>query len=153
MIETYHEPVELKGKQKPIQYEVNERGCWNVTSHSTKYGYADIYRDKVRWRSHRLVYTYEFGEIPEGMVVRHKCDNPKCINPEHLEIGTPQDNVNDMVVRGRNARGEKHGRAKLTQEQVEKIREDSRPSRAVAKDYGVTHKIILNIRNGVCWND
>jgi hypothetical protein len=59
----------------------------------------------------------KYGEIPKGMVIRHKCDNPACCNIEHLEIGTPLDNVNDMIERGRKAiniiRGTQNGQSKL----------------------------------------
>lgn len=74
---------------------------------------------------HRRVYYETTGELPE--VVRHKCDNPRCINPEHLEGGTQQDNVNDTVSRGRHnhgvTKGEAHTSTKLTYQDVQTIRQ------------------------------
>lgn len=82
---------------------VKKDGCWKwVGAKSQGYGYIQIggRKDKVI-RAHRLSYMLEHGEIPDGHIVRHKCDNPECCNPEHLEIGTMLDNSQDMVKRRR----------------------------------------------------
>jgi hypothetical protein len=87
------------------------------------------------------------------MVVRHKCDNPICVRPDHLETGTYQDNSDDMVVRGRSARGEKAGRVKLTDTQVLEIRA-KRPTTtlmSLAKEYGVARSTINNVVQGRIW--
>lgn len=115
--------------------------CINWTGCTNSQGYGQIQIDGVKWAAHRLVYTQTFGAIPDGLVVRHKCDNPLCVNPEHPELGTQRDNVMDCVTRGR------HSRAKLTDEQVRAIRKDSRSSRKVGADYGIDHKGVLAIRN------
>ena len=82
-------------------YVKREGDChvWTGTRYVSGYG-------RVKWqgkpiRAHRYAYERDHGPIPDGLVVRHKCDNPPCVNPEHLEIGTYQDNVNDMIARGR----------------------------------------------------
>jgi len=87
------------------------------------------------------------------MVVRHKCDVRTCINPEHLELGTPQDNANDMMVSGRHIRpiGERNGQAKLIWEQVNKIRNDNRKNTHIAKDYGVSRECIRDIKRFKIW--
>ena len=72
--------------------------------------------------AHRLAYETWIGPIPEGHVVRHKCDNPPCINPEHLLTGTHADNSNDMVARGRTLHSERHPAARLTKAEVSEIR-------------------------------
>ena len=88
-------------KMKPITWEVNENNCWICTSHKKdKDGYPVGYKRKI----HRHVYEQCFGEIPIDMVVMHKCDNPSCINPEHLIIGTYKDNTEDMYSKGREGR-------------------------------------------------
>lgn len=108
---------------------------------------------------HRLVYCEANGitlDSIAGLVVRHKCDNARCINPEHLEIGTVQDNINDRVRRGRsnNPKGADSHRAKLTAEQVATIRATHiarHPlfsARALAEDYGVSPSVISMIITG-----
>lgn len=105
----------------------------------------------IRW-----VYT-QHHDVPlsslDGLVVRHKCDNPRCINPEHLELGTVQDNIDDRVKRGRgnNPAGADSHRAKLTAEEVAQIRAAYIPrhklfgGRALAKLYGVAPSVISMI--------
>jgi hypothetical protein len=101
---------------------------------------------------HRYIYQECFGEIPEGMVVRHLCNNPSCINPEHLKIGTPYDNVQDRVKANRSAIGINNGRSKLTEEDVVKIKRDSIHSKTdLAIIYDVTSKVIDNIKNNKNW--
>lgn len=86
-------------KMKPITWEVNKNDCWICTSHKKdKDGYPVGYRRKI----HRHVYEQCFREIPIGMVVMHKCDNPSCINPEHLKLGTYKENTQDMYQKKRN---------------------------------------------------
>lgn len=111
---------------------------------------------------HRMVYYEATGGLPE--VVRHKCDNPRCINPEHLEGGTQQDNVNDTVSRGRHnygvTKGEDHTSTKLTYKDVQDIRRTYvKGSRlyglpALAKKYGVgtsqLHRIITGEARVTC---
>lgn len=82
-------------------------------------GYGDMTRDGKGWAAHRWTWTQVFGPIPPGMCVLHKCDNPPCINPEHLFLGTPQDNVRDMDQKGRRRPG---GNYKIPYESVLQIR-------------------------------
>lgn len=90
--------------------------------------------------------------MPSGIVVRHKCDNPKCFNPAHLIEGTTADNVRDRVERGRSAKGEKHGRSKLTTRRVRKILRDTEtPINELARKYGVSPKAIRLIKQRVNW--
>lgn len=109
-------------RNKKIEWKEDENGCYICISHAgDKDGYPRI-RDRYKNVGvHRYIYEECFGEIPKGMVIRHKCDNPKCINPEHLELGTHQDNSNDMVNRNRSCKGEKNGKSKLTKQDYEKI--------------------------------
>ncbi len=79
-------------------------GCWIWTASTTKGGYGKIGRgrqDEGTIDAHRLAYELYVGPIPVGMVVRHKCDVKLCVNPDHLELGTHADNVNDTMSRGR----------------------------------------------------
>lgn len=82
---------------------INEvTGCWDWQGARTTCGYPVISRNgNTNIRGNRYVYEWVNGKIPDGHVVRHKCDNPLCLNPDHLELGTPADNVRDMDERGR----------------------------------------------------
>ncbi len=143
-------------KAKPIDFTINERGCFICISHVTnKWGYCYYRRGGgKRYYLHRYVYEQCFGEIPEGLVVRHTCDNATCINPEHLILGTDADNNRDMIERGRinPLRGECCIFAKLTTDQILQIRADKmHGNRELAKVYGVSHGNISAIRLGKSW--
>jgi hypothetical protein len=123
-----------------------ENGCWEWTFYKDKDGYG-IYKQR---RAHRVAYELWKGKIPVGQLVRHKCDNPPCVNPEHLEIGTQSDNMRDMVERGRHRaktcsqsipRGEKHANSKLTEDDVREIR--------ILRGFGFTFKELGNMY-GIC---
>ena len=121
-------------------------------------GYGQVSRSNAAGRGrlvyvHRYVYELYHGTIPK--VVRHKCDNPRCYNIEHLEGGTAADNSADMVKRGRSARGARHNMSKLTEQDVLAIRgrlAAGDTNRAIAKTYGVTRQNITAIRRGKTWN-
>jgi hypothetical protein len=72
--------------------------------------------------AHRISWILHYGPIPDGLIVLHKCDIPKCVNPDHLFLGTGQDNMDDMVSKGRSLKGEKSPMHKLTEEEVLEIR-------------------------------
>lgn len=106
--------------------------------------------------AHRLAYEAAYGPVPSGLNVLHSCDNPPCINPEHLRAGTQADNVRDMWVRGRAVPppvhyGETHHLAKLTAEKARAIRADRRLLREIAADYGVSLAVVSSIRRGRTW--
>jgi len=103
---------------------------------------------------HRFIYEKFKGSIPKGKIIRHKCDIRNCINPEHLELGTYYDNIQDMVKRNRQAKGERIGVSKLTERQVREIKKElgngSKPAQ-IYKKYGVTYRNIYDIKNGKIW--
>ena len=122
-------------------------------------GYGRWYINGVAKRAHRVVYCIhndlELIEI-DGLVIRHTCDNHPCVNPRHLLIGTPKDNVADMYSRGRQQdnRGVKHHQAKLTESQVLeifKLSQEGIKQRVIAENYGVSQKCIWSIANKVKW--
>ena len=80
---------------------ITEAGCWEWGGPKTTLDYGRVGKSGTRVLAHRLAYETWVGPIPDGHVVRHKCDNPPCINPDHLETGTQADNVQDMHARGR----------------------------------------------------
>ena len=141
-------------KTREITYIVKD-DCWECDSHATDLnGYPKCSVNKKREGIHRHYYRKYNGEIPEGYVVRHTCDNRLCINPKHLILGTHADNVADRVSRRRSACGENNGRAKLTYEEVKLIREDYSTSRStLAKKFKVDPKVIRNIQQGKTWKN
>jgi len=112
--------------------------------------------DKVKYRqsAHRAAYMLHHRvDLTPEQVVRHRCDNPACANPAHLDIGTHADNVADRVLRGRSATHERHGRAKLTMEKAREIRASSEPIAVLAKRYSVDRKLIRQIRLHEIWKE
>ena len=106
--------------------------------------------------THRLSYILNYGEVPEGYDVCHKCDNPKCINPSHLFAGTRQENIDDREAKGRNnpPRGNEHPKAKLSDRDVFSIRKKRMQGmtfRAIAAEYGVNKKTIQDAVKGKHW--
>lgn len=138
-------------------------GCLEWLDRTGDKGYGVVSWEGKTWGAHRLAWTLTFGPIPEGLWVLHHCDNPPCVNAPGgcLYLGDHDQNVADKVHRGRQIDGERHGRAKLTAEQVEEIRiryifpsyegaHDSN-ARALAKEFGVGRKQIQRLCRGEAW--
>lgn len=132
--------------------------CWIWTGTSLAVGgYGYISHKRKMYRAHRLSYEWTKGSIPKGMFICHTCDNPKCVKPEHLFLGTPADNVHDMIKKGRDTKavGEKASKSKLTPIQVLEIVElFPKPGISYAemgRRYGVKHSSIINIVRGKSW--
>ena len=148
-----------------IEYQMNDierfmkkvnktDSCWLWIAAKDSKGYG-LYRARA---AHRASYTLFNGIIPEGHVVRHKCDNPPCVNPEHLETGTQKENARDRTERGRTGprlRGEDHEMSKLTYSDVVTMR-DLRREGALLKDlsekYGLTKTNIRSACIGRTWS-
>jgi hypothetical protein len=122
--------------------------CWEWTRGCTASGYAEILFENRMWKVGRLLYVLYFGGIPKGMWVLHKCDNRKCVNPNHLYLGNINDNSRDAVERRRNVFGERSGRSKLTNKQAEDIRNSKENRSVLSKKYGVLPGQIYRIRSG-----
>lgn len=135
---------------------VTETGCWLWNRGcSTKHRYGIMYLQGSMRYAHRLAWIAFKGHIPSDKFVCHKCDVPSCVNPDHLFLGTHQDNMADMARKGRRRHkscGARAGRAVLTEAQVREIRADTRGPRELARLYGVTHPTIIGIRNGRIWS-
>lgn len=105
--------------------------CWNWHGRSNQHGYGTTRTggtyNRKQLLAHRLSYTFYVGEIPEGFLICHTCDNRKCVNPNHLFLGTHQDNCDDKINKGRHLpsirRGSSHGMAILNESSVLQIRE------------------------------
>jgi hypothetical protein len=128
--------------------------CWPWTGKLMKNGYGMGWTGNVGRLAHRMAYALCIGDIPSGdWHVCHKCDNRKCCNPAHLFLGTPADNLADMDSKGRrNApRGEGHCHRKLTEDDIRRIRSDTRSLRRIGLDYGVTNQAIDSIKKRKRW--
>jgi hypothetical protein len=106
--------------------------------------------------AHRMMWRVTYGDIPPGVHVLHRCDNPSCVNPAHLFLGDAQANVDDKMRKGRHryghVTGETHGMAKLTEEQVREILASDVPGKRLAKQYGVSDTTIYDIRKRRIWS-
>lgn len=129
-------------------------GCWMWRGGLVHGGYGSFTCRPYGYftaRAHRASYEIFNGPIPEGHVVRHKCDNTGCVNPEHLITGTQADNIQDAISRGRLAIGARHGCSKLTEHAVVAIRADTRKQRTIAKEYQVSEQTICDIKKRRSW--
>ncbi|MGL5189992.1 MAG: HNH endonuclease signature motif containing protein [Cetobacterium sp.] len=124
---------------------------WGGSKDKSGYGRRKV-DGKVRY-VHRLEYIKHHGPIPEGLVVRHSCDNPACFNIAHLSIGTMKDNVQDCIERGRiyRAKGEHQHKAVLTEQTVRLIRSSQLSGGALAKQLGVSKNTVNDVRSGKTW--
>jgi hypothetical protein len=139
--------------------------CWLWIAGHGALGYGHFWFNGKTVKAYRFAWSLRYGPIPKGMVIRHKvCDNPACVNPDHLAIGTFKDNSQDMVAKGRQSRigrknnpptGETNGRAKLTAEAVLQIREKYKTGLysydILSKEYSVTKTTIKSIINRKLW--
>lgn len=143
--------------------------CWNWKASKDRKGYG-ICHSGTYDRAHRVMWKVMLGDIPAGLCVLHKCDNPSCVNPDHLFLGTNIDNVKDRQSKGRTARGERHrsvtrpetvprgeksGMAKLTEKDVIEIRNSYIPFKVGAwrlgKRFGVTKQTVFEILKREIW--
>lgn len=134
-----------------------ETDCWNWTSAIGTRGYGVFWigGKKRNAFAHRFSWElHNFKTIPQGMYVMHSCDNPRCVNPGHLSLGSPLDNARDAVRKGRHAHGERNlGGGKLTAEKARRIREraDGLSITKTAALYGVSTNTVKRIRAGRLW--
>lgn len=119
--------------------------CWEWQGAKNQEGYGTIMAGKRMWRTHRVMWTNTYGEIPEGLVVMHLCNNPKCCNPDHLRVGTLSDNSKYHHKTSKNA--------VYTPDQVKHIIDNPTiRSVDIAKDMGVPYSFVYNVRTGKVWN-
>lgn len=143
-----------KHNAKPIKYIITDNNCWECISNAiSKDGYPSIRRNGKFYGLHRYSYLLNKGEIPKNKVVMHICDNPKCINPEHLKLGTPQDNIADMTHKGRARSGMKGKKMlNLTEEDLNNLKQDliegKLKQREMAEKYSISITAVSNIKNG-----
>lgn len=130
--------------------------CWEWLSAFSSRGYGVFWkgREERSVFAHRYSYELAKGPIPEGMVIMHSCDNPRCVNPDHLSYGSIRDNALDAMHKGRLAEGVRNGGGrKLTEDQVREIwnTRKSIGCKRAATVFGVSSQTIKSIRNGRIW--
>lgn len=152
-------PIELRFMEKV--YKNPRNGCWEWIGFKNKAGYGCIgYRDKT-YLAHRISYEMYKNQNPEKMHVLHKCDNPPCVNPDHLWLGTDKDNRYDCINKKRNVKppimkGEENPFSKLTNFQALDIRKKLKNGytvKNIAKYYNVHRTCIERIKHGKTYKD
>lgn len=132
------------------KFEKSE-GCWNWTAALGGRGYGHFWFEGRPRPASQVSHILYIGKIPDGLFVLHRCDNRKCVRPDHLFLGTNRENMDDMVAKNRQAKGESLGTAKLTEPEARAIRNDPRSQRAIGRDYGVSHTVVGQIKSGAIW--
>ncbi len=129
-------------------------GCWLWTRAIVRKGYGTVAGDGKLIHAHRWSWILHKGEIPHGMCVCHRCDTPACVNPDHLFLGTNQDNMDDREKKNRQAKGVRHGLSKLNPEKVRQIRtlHPALNHRELADNFGVSITSIRSIFTGRTWS-
>lgn len=143
-------------------YTVSEAGCWEYQGKKragSSYGHMAIYCSSADPRkrffsAHRVSFAFHSGVDPGASVVRHTCDNPCCINPDHLILGTHEQNMRDMVDRKRSTIGEANPGAKVTEEIVLRVVDEIKAGRsntAISSGLPISHSMVSLIRHGKSW--
>jgi hypothetical protein len=139
------------------KYQVDTAtGCWLWIASTAGAGYGQIKLPGQRKQiyAHRLSYLYHKGEIPDGQEVCHSCDTPRCVNPDHLFLGTSGDNHMDMKAKDRHTRGERNNQHKLTEREVEQMFDMAQAglsTHRIAKAFGIGQMSAWRILNGKRW--
>jgi len=136
---------------------LSSEDCWNWSAAKNKQGYG-VFKGypEISVLAHRISYTLFVGPVSASLRVCHRCDNPSCVNPRHLFLGTARDNTQDAIKKNRINIGrsdDKHYRAKLTNEQVLFIRKSSLSLRKLAKQLNVNWQTIHRARRGYTFKD
>jgi hypothetical protein len=145
-------PLEIRFWEKVLI--IPEHACWEWIGGFNGRGYGQMTYNKKPRKAPQVSWYLHTGEWPKLWVLHH-CDNRACVRPEHLYLGTRKDNIRDMMLRKRNKipnkRGEEQGLSKLKEKDILKIRQDKRPSRSIAKAYGVAQSTIISVLHRETW--
>jgi hypothetical protein len=166
-LKRHGDPLVLRGKKRFLtiqdqfqsKYKIKDNGCWEWQGAKANHGYG-VFRVTINGsncllRAHRFSYEQYIGKITSKMMVCHKCDNPCCVNPEHLFLGSAKDNSLDMAKKKRSTFGERNPQAKLTEKQVKQIKlmlKKGISSPIIAIKYGVTSGAIRSIATQRIWS-
>lgn len=149
-----------KSHAVPFLDRIDKSGsCWMWTGYRDKNGYGHLTVDNINRTAHRYSWELVNGSIPDGLFVCHKCDNPSCVNPDHLFLGTQADNVKDCHDKGRSSGGSMPGEtnpsSKITEDQAKSIFVERNRNRkslgSIARQYGITEQMVWLIAKGKKW--
>lgn len=129
-------------------------GCWEWQGSCTADGYGKFWMDGKNVAAHRASFILNHRKNPDGKMVLHTCDNPRCVNPDHLVLGTHRDNVLHMKERNRFLVGEQNGNSKITSDDARKIIKEllgGGKVRAVARQFGHSRNLVKAISNKMTW--
>jgi hypothetical protein len=138
-------------------YNISLNGCWIFCGNKDKDGYGIFTHGRGKQlRAHRASYEFHKKQDATGKLVCHSCDNPSCINPDHLFLGSPKDNTQDMIKKGRKAscQGSEHPFAKLNEVDILFIKQErsfGKKLKDIANDYGITFQTVSDICRGKTW--
>jgi hypothetical protein len=121
--------------------------CWIWTGGRHDFGYGIFWVKGKFWRAHRWSYQQRYGPIPDGLDVLHRCDNPPCVNPDHLFVGTAADNCLDMRRKGR-SKGAPAILSLADRRTVRELREQGVPGNQVARMFSISPQTVCNIYKG-----
>ena len=147
---------------------IDENGCWLWDNDKQRGGYGMFWDGQKSKSAHRLVYELLVAPVDSLLCVCHKCDNRRCVNPDHLFVGTHAENSADMVAKNRqakglthwsfihpeiklDAKGSKNSQAKITESQVLEIRESDKTVKELAAEYGMSYMGMYKVKTGVRW--
>jgi len=133
----------------------NENGCWEWAANRYPKGYGCFKLNGKSNVAHRISYEIHVGKIQDKMVICHKCDNPCCVNPDHLFMGTQKQNLLDRDIKGRSIIGEKNGRCILNEKDIPIIKSlllEKVDQRDIAKQFGVAQTTISSIKLNKSWS-
>ena len=151
-------------KLKPLRERMEKHidrkpsGCWEWTGVRSHLGYGKVRsggrapKCGILLLAHRAMWELTCGPIPDGLCVLHKCDNPPCVNPAHLRLGTKAENSREAIERGLMPRGIDRWNAKLTEDLVRHIRLASGSQRAIAEQFGVSQQAVGKVKRGSTWS-
>ena len=158
--------IHITDKQKARFYErlvSSEIGCMEWPGAKTYAGYGIVRvgsRSSGTYRTvlaHRMAYLLRHGDISDGAIVCHKCDNPKCCNPDHLFLGTHKDNMDDMDKKGRrvvvHVPGELNPNSRITTEDVTAIRNSDLSCRKLAEQFDISKTQVSRIKRNLAWSN
>ena len=138
-----------------ILIDINTK-CWNWQGFCFKrapgvLSYGQFNLNGKTLKAHRVSYEIFSGKIKNGLKCLHKCDNPSCVNPAHLFLGTDADNVRDKIAKGRQCKGETHGMSILSLKDIYFIRASTDSQTKLGKQFNVSQQHISRIKLGICW--
>lgn len=128
-------------------------GCWLWLGGTNQKNYGHIWSSELKrhQRAHRMVYQILVGAIPAGKQLLHSCDNPYCVNPDHMFVGSNAENMADRNAKSRQAKGETCALSKLTEDQVKEIRTSLDMTAAIAEKFNTSRRNVYDIRKRRTW--